>query len=254
MRVDLHRRPAHPRQDSKPLLEIEAARGSQAVDAVGSEGAAEAAERAAMMRGQQPEDRGDDLAEQLIPSAPRAAVLVYQAYPGDPVVLDAAQQDLEDHRVHVKVVVAIDAVQAQAGLEVALELGANLPLDLPAATPPPDPVHHPGPSRRGGEAPVGGREIGDRLGRRRRGRVAEGEMKPGGQPGALARECHRLVRELAGDEKAGPGEDALVVGAGDRGVDPGARAEVVTGDDQAAHQVAWTARRWRRRARKEKNS
>ena len=41
----------------------------------------------------------------------RTPVLFDQAYPWDLVVLHAAQEDVESHRVHVEVVVAVDVIQ-----------------------------------------------------------------------------------------------------------------------------------------------
>ena len=161
-------------------------------------------------------------------------ILVHESHRGNSVLIEAAKQDLEHHRVSVEMVVAVDVAETQARLEVALDLGADLPLEdlAQAAAAPPEPKPHPGRVR--GKTAVAVGQVGD-LGRATRGEtITQYEVQTDREPGTLQGRRDGLPCRRLAHHQARVGQHAAVPARRDCLVRGGLGPEVIASDREDA--------------------
>ena len=153
------------------------------------------------------------------------------ADPGDAVLLGEAEDDLEDPRQDVQVLVAVGVDEPEAGGEEALDLAAQLGFDLRGIDPAQGIADGEGAEARQ-EGAVRADEGGHLCRRRERALAHEGEVDSDVELRAVAQAVDRVVDGVARRDDAAGGDDPLVVGLQGSQGQAGVEADVVGRDDE----------------------
>src|SRR5439155_7592144 len=151
----------------------------------------------------------------------------------DAPVTGAAHQNSKNYWVQMKVEMAVDVVEGQAGHAESFKLRVDFALELRSQFRPKK-VANAARHRMAAEIPAGINQAGNGARRQRRGSANQTDVQADTEPRILPRQFDGFVRSLAIDHQTGGGEDAFAMRAHDGVIDGRRTAEVVGVDDEPA--------------------